>query len=193
AGYGAWREKTLVMRPVTTVAAIQPNVDYDEKRRTAGQDTVARRLIALARRADSMPGVRLVVWSEAALEGWLFQHADWNRRIGAVARESGIPILGGGLEAIQRGEQDYDTFNAAFFWDTTGAIVQPFYRKHYLVPIVERVPFVNPRLFGSMRWFGGFSTGVDYPVYHLREGGFGTLICYESAFENVSRAYRRGG
>jgi apolipoprotein N-acyltransferase len=198
AGYGAWREKTLVMRPVTTVAAIQPNVDFDEKRATAGQDTVARRLIALARRADTMPGVRLVVWSEAALEGWLFQHPDWAQRIGAVARESGIPILGGGLEAVappgQEGHYDkYDTFNAAFLWDTTGAIVQPFYRKHYLVPIVERVPFVNPRWFGNMPFFGGFSTGVDYPVYHIREGGFGTLICYESAFENVSRAYRRGG
>jgi apolipoprotein N-acyltransferase len=190
-----WREKTLVMRPVTTVAVIQPNVDFDEKRKTAGQDTVARRLIALARRADSIPGVRLVAWSEAALEGWYIQNPRWWPAIGAVTREGGIPILGGGLDAVLRtGADHYDTFNAAFLWDSTGSwTAQPVYRKHYLVPIVERVPFVNPRWFGNMEYFGGFAHGTEYPVYRIREGGFGTLICYESAFENVARIYRREG
>src|SRR5207302_5655291 len=98
AGYGRWRERTIVMRPVTTVAVIQPNVDFDEKRKTAGQDTVVRRLIALARSADSLPGVRLVAWSEAALEGFFVEHPDWPGRVGAVARESGIPLLAGGLD-----------------------------------------------------------------------------------------------
>ncbi len=195
--YGAWREHSIVMRPVTTVAAIQPNVDFDEKRRTAGEDTVARRLIGLARRADSMPGVRLVVWSEAALEGWFFEHPDWPVRIGAVARTSDIPILGGGTDLVIRdlARSDYDAYNAAFFFDSTGSYTNnPVYRKHYLVPIVERVPFVNPRWFvGKVPFFGGFARGVDYPVYRIREGAFGTLICYESAFENVSRIYRREG
>lgn len=192
-GYGAWRERTIVMRPVTTVAAIQPNVDFDEKRRTAGQDTVARRLIALARRADSIPGVRLVVWSEAALEGFFYEHPDWPVRVGAVARESNIPILDGGLDLVFRGNNDYDMFNAAFLFDSTGSYQhQPIYHKHYLVPIVERVPFLNPRWF-HLKWFGGFGPGTAYPVYRIREGGFGTLICYESAFENVARIYRREG
>src|SRR5262249_51703213 len=92
-GYGTRPERTIVVRPVTTVAVIQPNVDFDEKRRTAGQDTVARRLIALARKADSLPNVRLVAWSEAALEGYFVEHPDWPQRIGVVARESGIPIV----------------------------------------------------------------------------------------------------
>ena len=193
--YGAWRERTIQMRPVTTVAAIQPNVDFDEKRRSVGQDTVVRRLIALAREAAAKPGVRLVAWSEAALEGWQPENPDWWPRVGAVARETGIPILGGGLDAVLRPDrQSYDTYNAAFFWDTTGSwLRQPVYRKHYLVPIVEKVPFVNPRWFSGMRWFGAFGEGTEYPVYRIREGGFGTLICYESAFENVSRIYRREG
>ena len=194
--YGTWREKTLVMRPVTTVAAIQPNVDFDEKRRTAGLDTMVRRLLGQVRQADSMPGVRLVVWSEAALEGYFVMHPDWPGRIGAVSRESRIPILGGGVDAVLRDQarQLWDTYNAAFFFDTTGSYTsQPIYRKHYLVPIVERVPFVNPRWFEGMKWAGGFATGTEYPVYRIREGGFGTLICYESAFENVARTYRREG
>jgi apolipoprotein N-acyltransferase len=193
-GYGTWRERTIVLRPVTTVAVIQPNVDFDEKRATVGQDTVARRLIGLAERADSLPGVRLVAWSEAALEGYFYNHADWPGRVGQVARQSNIPILAGGLDLIVTPDNNFETFNAAFLFDSTGSFThQPIYRKHYLVPIVERVPFVNPRWFGNMQWFGGFGRGVDYPVYRIREGGFGTLICYESAFENVSRIYRREG
>lgn len=191
--YGAWREHTIVMRPVTTVAAIQPNVDFDEKRRTAGQDTVARRLIALARRADSLPGVRLVAWSEAALEGYFVEHPDWPGRVGAVARESGIPILAGGLDGYFEPDGNFVAFNAAFLFDSTGSYrAQPTYHKAYLVPIVERVPFLNPRWF-HLKYFGGFGIGNTFPVYRIREGGFGVLICYESAFENLSRRYRSEG
>jgi len=71
------------------------------------------------------------------------------------------------------------------------------YAKHYLVPVVERVPFVPVRLFravpGLARWSGGFSSGRDLPVYASRIGRFGVLICYESAFEDLARKYRRAG
>jgi apolipoprotein N-acyltransferase len=193
-GYGLWRERTLVMRPVTTVAVIQPNVGFKEKRESREQDTLAIALLALVRRADSIPGVRLVAWPEAALEGYFLNKPEWPGWIGAVSRGSGIPILGGGLDAELRPEGWYEPFNAAFLFDSAGSYTdQPSYRKKYLVPIVERVPFLNPRWFGDLKWFGGFGKGDRFPVYLIREGGFGVLICYESAFEDLARGYRGRG
>lgn len=193
-GYGTWREKTLVMRPVTTVALIQPNIGFEEKRNDRGRDTLALRMIALTRRAEQSPGVRLVAWPEAVLEGYFVNRPDWPRWIGALARESGIPILAGGLDVDFHADGSYDYFNAAFLFDTTGSYTnQPSYRKTYLVPIVERVPFVNPRWFGDLKWFGGFGHGKRFPVYQIKEGRFGVVICYESAFENLARDYRSRG
>jgi len=54
------------------------------------------------------------------------------------------------------------------------------------------VPFLDPRWF-RLRWFGGFGKGRGLPLYPTAMGRFGVLICYESVFEDLARAYRRGG
>ena len=193
-GYGAWRERTLVLRPVTVVAVVQPNLGFKEKEVSRDQDSVVEELLRLTVRADSLPGVRLVAWPEGATDGYFVEHPQWVRWIGDTARVTRIPILAGGLDARLNRNGTYDTYNAAFFFDSTGSDARwPSYRKTYLVPIVERVPFVNPRWFGSMKWFGGFGHGDRFPVYRLPEGGFGVLICYESAFEDLARRYRSEG
>ena len=98
------------------------------------------------------------------------------------------------FDFTQNDNGTYDTYNAAFFFDATGSDASwPSYRKKYLVPIVERVPFVNPRWFGNLKWFGGFGHGDRFPVYRFAEGGFGVVICYESAFEDLARRYRADG
>src|SRR5207245_10704634 len=66
-----------------------------------------------------------------------------------------------------------------------------------VVPWVERVPLVPwswfRRVPGRARWSGGFAPGRDLPVYGTGIGRFGVLICYESAFEDLPRGYRRAG
>jgi apolipoprotein N-acyltransferase len=193
-GYGTWRERTLVTRPVMTVAVIQPNIGFNEKRQDRERDTLALQMLALTRQAEQLPGVRLVAWPEAVLEGYFINKPDWPRWIGAVARETNVPILAGGLDVDVYPDGTFDYYNAAFLFDTTGSYTnQPSYRKTYLVPIVERVPFLNPRWFGDLKWFGGFGHGKRFPVYQIHEGRFGVVICYESAFEDLARDYRRRG
>jgi apolipoprotein N-acyltransferase len=203
-GFGAWRERTLVMRPVVTAAVIQPNFGFDEKRSDTS-DRILRRMIALTREAAGLPGVRLVVWSEAIIDVYFVQHPGYERAIGELARELGIPIVAGALDAEFRDRDgrivpyfaeggSYEYYNAAFLFDSAGSNrAFPSYRKTYLVPIVERVPFVNPRWFGDLQYFGGFGHGDRFPVYRISQGGFGILICYESAFEDLARRYRNGG
>jgi apolipoprotein N-acyltransferase len=192
--YGAWTERTTVLRPVTVVAVVQPNLGFQEKRERRDQDAVVQELLQLTARAESLPAVRLVAWPEAAVDGYFFDHRQWETWIADSVRRSGIPVLAGGLDVQLYPNGTYDTYNAAFFFDSTGSdSTWPAYRKTYLVPIVERVPFVNPRWFGKLKWFGGFGHGDRFPIYRFAQGRFGVLICYESAFEDLARRYRSGG
>jgi len=192
--YGVWRERALILRPVTTVAVIQPNVGFREKWDRGQQDSLVAQLARLTLQAARLPGVRLIAWPEAALPGYFIDHPRWEGLVREVVREVRVPLVAGALDAEFHGDGGYDYFNAAFLFDSTGdRSAQPSYRKKYLVPITERVPFLPPKWFGDLRWFGGFSHGDRFPVYRIAEGGFGVVICYESAYEDLARGYRRDG
>jgi apolipoprotein N-acyltransferase len=193
-GYGAWRMRTVPVRDLGPVALIQPNEGTIVDKQERGADSVVGRLIGMTRRAAANGSAGLVLWPEAALPYYLQSRPAGDSLIARLARDARTPIFTGGLYAIFHGPNDYDYFNAAFFYDSTGAWrPHPVYAKHYLVPVVERVPFVPPEWFGGMRFFGGFSRGRDLPLYPTAFGRFGALICYESAFEDLPRRYRRRG
>ena len=197
-GYGVWREKTLPMREVGVIGLIQPNEGFREKWEQGHQDAAVAKLIAMSQRVMALSRPQLVVWPEAAIPGYFFQHPEWEQAIGGLAGASHTPILAGGLDADPREPPPIPYYNAAFFFDSTGDRRRnPVYGKHYLVPIVERVPFVPVqwmrRIPGVGRWSGGFARGRTLPVYETAMGRFGVLICYESAFEDLPRRYRAAG
>jgi apolipoprotein N-acyltransferase len=193
-GYGVWRERTIVTRPVTTVAVLQPNVAFSEKWDRRIADSLMQQLIQLTVRAAELPGVRLVAWPEAAAPGFFERRPDWESAVRHVVAERRIPVLAGGLDERYYSDGSRDYYNAAFLFDSTGdRLAQPSYRKVYLVPITERVPFVPPRWFRGIQFIGGFGKGDRFPVYEIAEGRFGVVICYESAFEDLPRRYRREG
>jgi len=111
-----------------------------------------------------------------------------------MARSSRTPILFGTLDVEWHGPGDYDYYNAAMLVDSMGVLnAQPPYRKSYLVPIVERVPFVNPRWFKGLKYFGGYGRGQNTKPFAVSFGKIGVLICYESIFPQRSREFRRQG
>ena len=192
--YGTWRMRTLPLRDVGTVGLVQPNEGFHEKWDPAHADTVVAKLLSRSRQLESGGRLDLLVWPEAAVPGWLAETPTWDAQIAALARERHTPILTGGLNAVTRDAY----YNAAFFYDSTGQWrAYPVYGKHYLVPVVERVPFVPVRLFRSVpglgNWSGGFSPGSTLPLYPSPLGRFGVVICYESAFEDLARRYRAAG
>ncbi|HXF95340.1 MAG TPA: apolipoprotein N-acyltransferase [Gemmatimonadales bacterium] len=193
AAYGAWRMRALPVRDLASVGLIQPNEGYHEKWERPG-DSVVAKLLRLSRTLHHRAAPNLIVWPEAAVPYYLQLRPVWDSAIARFTRDAQSPLFTGGLYAVFRGPDDYDYFNAAFFVDASGAWRRyPVYGKHYLVPIVERVPFVPPEWFGNLRFFGGFSRGRELPVYATAFGRFGPLICYESAFEDLPRRYRRLG
>ena len=196
-GYGMWRMRTLPVREVGVVALIQPNEGFREKWDPARADSVVAKLLDMTRRVRALSRPDLVVWPEAAVPDFLFRRPGWDAAFAGLAREGHTPIVAGGAHVPQLPGGDYDYrhyYNAAFFYDSTGdRFRSPPYGKHYLVPIVERVPFVNPEWFGNLRWFGGFSSGTELPIYRANLGRFGLIICYESIFPDLARRYRRTG
>jgi len=171
---------------------VQPNERFWEKWDPAREDQVMAKLVRMSRTLAQPEPPSLLVWPEAAIPGYLFGHPQWDTALARLARVERTPILTGGLDAaFAPGGGEY--FNAAFFFDASGRRTPyPVYHKHYLVPVVERVPFVPPRWI-RLKWFGGFGRGREFPVYQAAGGRFGVLICYESAFEDLPRIYRRNG
>ena len=197
-GYGVWRERTLPVREVGVIGLIQPNEGFREKWEPGHEDAVVAKLLDMSQRVIAQARPQLVVWPEAAIPGYLFQNPAWDQAISGLARGSHTPILAGGLDADLGAPRPTPYYNAAFFYDSTGERrTHPVYGKHYLVPIVERVPFVPARWLRSVpglgRWSGGFARGKDLPVYEAAIGRFGVIICYESAFEDLPRRYRALG
>jgi len=192
-GYGAWRVRTLPIREAGTVGLIQPNEGFREKWDRARQDSVMGKLFAFSRRLEDSTHLDLLLWPEAAIPDYFVNRPDWDSAIAQRVRETRTPLLTGGLDVEFRTRESYDYYNAAFFYDSTGSRgLYPVYHKRYLVPIVERVPFVPPHWF-HLRWFGGFGKGRGLPLYPAAIGKFGVLICYESIFEDLARSYRRRG
>ncbi len=194
--YGAWRARTLPIRELGTVGLIQPNEGFREKWDPRHADSVVAKLVTMSRALEARGRVALMVWPEVAIPGYL--QPAWDSSIAALARESRTPILAGGIYGENHPDGSYDYFNAAFYFDSSGNWRRyPVYEKHYLVPVVERVPFVPARLMQSVpgvgRWSGGFGRGRSLPVYSNTLGRFGVMICYESAFEDLARGYRRRG
>ena len=193
-GYGVWRTRSLPVRELGTVGLIQPNEGFREKWDPRHADSVVAKLLTMSRALESRGPLDLLVWPEAAIPGWLAEMPGWDSLFAEVAREGHTPILTGGIHAVNADVY----YNAAFFYDSRGQWrPYPVYGKHYLVPVVERVPFVPVRLFRSLpglgRWSGGFSPGPKLPLYATGIGRFGVVICYESVFEDLARRYRSVG
>jgi apolipoprotein N-acyltransferase len=159
---------------------------------------VIAKLLELSGTLVARAHVELLVWPEAAIPGYLAQTPPWDSAVGGFARAHRVPIFTGSLYDTVRADRSYAYYNAAFYVDTSGGWrPYPIYEKHYLVPIVERVPFIPARLLqrvpGVGNWSGGFGRGRELPLYPSPLGRFGAIICYESAFEDLGRAYRRAG
>jgi len=194
--YGAWRLRTVVLAPLARIGIVQPNISEDEKMQREMRGRFIVPLAALTREAEAHERPALMLWPETALPDFLVNRPDWRDSLRALTRDAHTPILFGVIDytVTGPGPQDYDYFNAAMLVDSAGRIgTQPAYHKKYLVPIVERVPFLNPRWFSGIQYFGGFGRGTSARPFELPFGRVGVLICYESIFPQQSRRYRRAG
>ncbi|MCZ6759646.1 MAG: apolipoprotein N-acyltransferase [Gemmatimonadetes bacterium] len=191
--YGAVRMRTVDTTVGGNIALIQPNIGFREKWEPGAQDSLFGFLTSMSEEAIRVTDPDLVIWPEAAVPNYFFNHPQWELAIASQARSHAVPIVVGGFDIESYGDGGFDYYNTAFLFDETGSSnAQQPYHKRYLVPIVERVPFLTPSLL-NMKWFGGFGVGDPGTIFDTEMGSFGVMICYESAFEDVARDYKQRG
>jgi apolipoprotein N-acyltransferase len=202
-GYSLVRWSTLDLRPAARVGVIQPDVPEDVKMdNEAATDSGMTAFYRLS--ADSLrphaDSVDLIVLPEAVFPvrmeripslGWPGRPGI-ERRIQVVARALDTRILFGAFGTRDLNYGRYEVYNSAYLADTSGYVIGR-YDKHYLVPVVERVPFIDPHWLDRLQYFGWFSRGEKAPLFRSDGGRFGVLICYEDVFAERSRLYRNEG
>jgi apolipoprotein N-acyltransferase len=176
------------------VGVVQPNIAEDQKHE---DQMIARTIGVLAdatRQLVAADHPQLIVWPETALPDFLYRHRDWSDSLHVLTLAADAPLLTGFVDLVWHDSTSYDYYNAAMVVDADGRVRQPVYHKRRLVPVVERVPFLNPNWFHwAGQYFGGFGVGAGPVVYQAPLGKFGVLVCYESIFPGESREYRNDG
>ncbi len=184
AGWGVARARSLETRVASLVAVVQPNVP--QAVRLAGEGSRVPTMAALAEVSPRVGRASpdLVVWPETTFPEPLEPSSIPVRFAERQARAVEAPVLFGGFRRSESTEEGL--FNSAFLALPEG--LQAFrYDKRYLVPGVERAPFVK------VVWGGGLERGHAAEVGRAGEALFGVLICFESAVPEAARSLRIQG
>jgi len=151
---------------------------------------LTRTLIAEHREAgDSTSAdgnVRLVIWPESALPGNdVRPDSAYGLRAAQVARRHDIYLVAGGVRQEHDGSQR--VYNSAFMFDPEGRMVD-VYDKVHLTPYGEYIPLGKFMPFvGKAVQIADISAGDEMKVFRTDTAQFGSLICFETVFPELSR------
>ncbi|MFC9586482.1 apolipoprotein N-acyltransferase [Streptomyces yangpuensis] len=177
------------------VAVVQPGPVPD------GPDSAERRFAAGERLTRPLAGQRvdLVVWGESSVGEDLSARPDLTRRLAALSAEVGAPLL---VNVDARRADRPGIYKSAVLVGPGGPTGDR-YDKMRLVPFGEYVPARSllgwatsvGRAAGEDRMRGDAPVVMDLPG--RRDGGtvvrLGPLVCFESAFPDMSRRLTRDG
>jgi apolipoprotein N-acyltransferase len=186
------------------VAYIQPNIPLEQKHDPAADRRTWQTLESQTRIAAAA-GAQLVVWPESARPRPLYHRLDFPATyavpdVQTLARETRTTILAGVEYVRMRSDTDYELYNAAVAVKSDGTMEPVWAAKIYLVPFVERTPFMpvlGPLLSGegdTMRWLSGhFEPGPRNAIVPMAGAKVGILVCFEELFPDLTRSLRNSG
>jgi apolipoprotein N-acyltransferase len=194
--YGAARwqqvEQMIEQAPKTMVGLVQGNVEQtrkwspEERRRTVGD------YVRLSRTLTTEQPVSLIVWPETALP--FYPRADeLMQPVVDFSRTSSTPLITGApwFEVEQsRNRRLVNYYNGALLVEPSSEFSFGYYKSHLVpygeyVPLKKYMPFLAPLVEAA----GDFTPGtIEKPVRAGDISG-GVLICFESIFSNLSRAW----
>lgn len=170
-----------------TVGLIQANIPQEQKWNPGHARTIFDRYLTMTRQAVAK-GAQLVIWPESATPFFYEEDPNGAAAIQQLVRETGTPLLFGTdqVEDAPDGEQRY--YNSAFMLDTAGATAA-VYRKMYLVPFGEYVPFKDLLFFVGplVEAVSDFSPGEQVTMLPAHGHMLNTAICYEVVYPDLAR------
>ena len=175
------------------VAIVQGNIDSHEK---WGSDSYRRTVEAYGEltRQAAAEGAELIVWPETALPYDLSYENAPRKFICELARECEVTMIVGALYYDEN-----DDYNALFLVEPDGTMREEFYAKRHLVPFGEYVPMrevimtLIPPLAELSALGDDLSAGEEAANFETRWGEIGSLICFDSIYEELTLESVREG
>ncbi len=174
----------------TTVraAAVQGNISSNEKwvsESTQRTMDVYRKYTEDA----AKDGASLVVWPETAIPYTITSNSSMGRYVADVASSNRVTVLAGGFTPAE-GLSEY---NSIVCYLPDGSAFDTVYNKRRLVPFGEFVPMrglvetLIPPLAELVMVSVDVAQGEGGQVFCLEEGKVGSLICFDSIYEDLTR------
>lgn len=186
--WGAWRIRgghlTRAGTPLQ-VALVQGNVPQEEKWDPSRAEAIFDRYLRMTREAAGR-GAQLIIWPESATPFYFDEDPVSALRVRQLVSEIRVPLLFG-TDELERGSPPR-YYNSAFILSDGGATAA-VYRKMFLVPFGEYVPF------GTLLTFVGplvdavsaFSPGQGVTMLPVGGHMISTAICYEVVYPHLIR------
>jgi apolipoprotein N-acyltransferase len=196
-GHGRWAMAELEPARTLDVLLVQGNIGHAIKFKPEYRLPNVERMVELSEQAvagGGAPRPDLVIWPETAAPCYArFDPGCRGRLVGLVER-TGVPLLTGAPDrqpAPGGGERHW---NAAFLF-VPGRGLAGRYDKVNLVPFGEAVPYQDDiELFQRVN-FGeaDFNRGPGFQPLAIDGARLGVMICFESIFPAIGRAYASAG
>jgi len=174
------------------VGIVQGNIDQAIKWNPTYQEETIKVYSQLSHEIAHQ-GVGLIVWPETATPFYLQSDTKFGPLVRLIPKEAGAFLLTGSPAYEQRDKRVH-YYNSAFLLSPTGETIGR-YDKIHLVPFGEYVPLKRLLFFVHklVEGVGDFVPGNGPSPLSLNEGSFGVLICFESIFPEITRAFTKEG
>lgn len=168
------------------VAAIQGNISSHEK----WDSSSTKKTLSVYRQYTEQAareGAKIVVWPETALPYTVSEGNYYHNFVSALARKNNVTILVGAFTG------DGGEYNSIICFTPDGRSLETVYSKRRLVPFGEFVPLkslietIVPPLAELVMSSEEILAGEGAQVFELEEGNLGSLICFDSIYEELTR------
>ncbi len=179
-----------------TAAVIQGNIDSHEKWGTDAYAHFEKTYGSLTREAAEA-GAELIVWPESVCSLELNQKRFAQRFVSELAQECKATILVGSFYGDEEDAEKY--YNALYLVTPDGVIHDEVYAKQHLVPFGEYVPMreliltLIPPLAELSALDNDVTPGESSALFETEWGKIGSLICFDSIYEDLSQKSVRDG
>ena len=186
--------RACAVAPRIKVSLIQGNIEQGMRWDREFVDYNWRTYRDLSRKAAADTSA-LIVWPETAMPFYLRYQGDYLSQMVALTGVTRTPILTG-VPDYQRDYAENITryYNSSFLF-VPGRGLAGQYAKAHLAPFGERfplkdkIPYLRNVNFGEGEW----TPGTDTLPFYLDTLRFANLICFESIFPGITRAWLRRG